>query len=166
MSSSTFRKRFEWWGWCVTFVLWTILLLRPEPATFQQEVVAPLWRYPLAKSVHVGFYALLAAWVLRLVRRNHLSLTPWQAWWPVPVLSLHAAATEYLQTMVKERTGSVLDVGWDHLGIILGWSIWRLTAQYQLNAFATGTPAASPLPALLEASPNPGENPGPGSDSI
>ncbi len=160
MASPTFWKRFEWWGLGFIFVLWTVLLLRPEPATFQQEVVAPYWRYPLAKSVHVGFYALLAGWGLRLVRENRLGLKPWQAWWPLPLLTVHAAATEFLQTMVKERTGSVPDVGWDHLGIILGGAIWRLAAQFQLNSFAVEAASVSSVATPIEAIPGPEKSPG------
>jgi VanZ family protein len=45
-------------------------------------------------------------------------------------LSLHAVATEALQNLVPTRSGSLRDVGLDHLGILIGAAVsrWRRRA--------------------------------------
>jgi len=115
------NRRIEWVAWCLAVGVWTLLLLRPEPTTIQNNFVPTPWRYLLAKTVHVGVYAALTFWALRLATtpaqtREKTRLT----WWPWLLFSAHAFLTEWGQTMVKERSGSLLDVGWDHLGIVLG----------------------------------------------
>jgi len=49
-------------------------------------------------------------------------------WLLVCFLSLHALGTEFFQQFVPERYPSWTDVGWDHIGIVLGlivsWGWW------------------------------------------
>jgi VanZ family protein len=102
-------------------VIWTILLLRPMPSLGDQ--LGPTGEFMLAKALHVGVYAGLTVLIafMRLPVR-------W-CWVGIGLLSLHAFLTEWGQTMVPGRFGSLRDVAIDHLGIVLGgllaWRWWR-----------------------------------------
>jgi hypothetical protein len=92
--------------------LWTWKLLEPNPVP---EKLTEGWslsrKFVAAKMLHVGAYGfltLLAAWLP--VRRVYFEAT-------VGLLALHAIGTEIGQSYVPNRTGSVLDVFIDWLGI-------------------------------------------------
>lgn len=95
--------------------LWTWKLLQPVPVP--EALTAELgadWRFLLAKCLHAGAYAFLTvlAFALPVPRYWH--------WFLVGLLALHGAATEYGQTFVPNRSGSVRDVIIDCVGIALG----------------------------------------------
>jgi VanZ family protein len=120
-TTTTVIWRWLIWGGCVS--AWTLALLTPQPVQVAQEVLPPPSEFPTAKILHVCMYAfltILSAWLgVRGPRR----------WLLVVFLSLHGCLTEYFQTFVPLRTGSWIDVGIDHLGILLGlllsWKWWR-----------------------------------------
>jgi VanZ family protein len=110
------------WSICSAFfLLWTILLLVPIPDTGPLEDLPPGRREIVAKFVHVITYALLA------VMGGWLHVTVRWRWALLFVLMAHGTLTELLQTQVG-RGGSLGDVGWDHLGVLLGlaatWKWW------------------------------------------
>ncbi len=112
-------RHWRWPLWLLCVALWTAALLRKEPQEFNRRVVVPAIRLPVSKFLHVGAYAFLTAFagILPMKRRRWLLLV---------FLSVHAMATEYLQTFVPMRTGSWRDVGLNHLGIALGLALtWR-----------------------------------------
>jgi VanZ family protein len=85
----------------------------------------------IRKTGHVLEYAVLAALLWRAVaRREPGPQTP--AWrWPHAVIALvvalgYAITDELHQAMVSSRSGSVLDVGWDTGGALLGLLLVRL----------------------------------------
>jgi VanZ family protein len=107
----------SWRGlvWLAYFALWTSGLLMPMPSDGSTPArwLTP-YKYAIAKSLHVAAYAGLAAlggW-LRLPCRFR--------WILLFVIMVHAPATELLQRFVEGRTGSLKDVGLDHLGVGLG----------------------------------------------
>src|SRR5262245_45420850 len=112
--------------WLAVLAAWTAALLMPVPERAVRDAgVSREGAFWFGKSLHVGVYAVLAAtsvW-LPLPRR-------WR-WAPLLLLSLHAFATEALQNLVPTRTGSLRDVGLDHLGILIGVAVtrWRRRAQ-------------------------------------
>jgi hypothetical protein len=112
--------RWRWVLWLVCLAVWTIALLRPEPARFNNAHIAPLLAgWPISKFLHVGMYAFLTAFAGTL-------LTGRLRWLLLAVLSFHAIITEVLQNYVPERSGTPFDVGLNHLGIALGLAIgWR-----------------------------------------
>jgi VanZ family protein len=103
-----------WAVWALYLAVWTAALLRPEPARVNTEVLPERAQFPAAKALHVGSYALLAALACWLPVR------PGRRWLLFAALSLHAFGTEYLQRFVELRTGSLTDVGIDHVGIAIG----------------------------------------------
>jgi VanZ family protein len=112
-----------WWLrlvlWFVVLGLWTVALETPHPVRVSEAVLPPGARYLAAKTLHVTAYAVLAATApfLGLGRGR---------WWLLALLSLHGAATEFFQQFVPTRTASFTDVGFDHLGIVLGFLVaWR-----------------------------------------
>jgi VanZ family protein len=113
-------RRLALWG--LAAALWTVALLTTFPAHVSQEVLPPAAGFTAAKTLHVAAYAFLTATV------PWLGLGRWR-WGLLAFLSLHAGATEFLQQWVPLRTGSLTDVGIDHLGIALGlactWRAWR-----------------------------------------
>ena len=116
----------RWLVWWLYVAVWTAGLLLPmssegRPRWFS---LPPVVGFVLAKLLHVSAYAVLAALLERLAGRTH-----WR-WLLVAFLSLHGFATEFLQQWVPGRTGTLRDVGLDHLGIALGlaWTWWQARA--------------------------------------
>jgi hypothetical protein len=118
--------------WLAFMAVWTVMLEMPVPATGHLPGGAYIvtYRPVLAKTLHVMMYTamtLLAAW-LRLPAR----------WRPLMMFALmaHATATELLQALLADychRTGTLNDVGLDHLGIALGllltWKKWTAASE-------------------------------------
>jgi VanZ family protein len=100
--------------WLLCVAVWTAALLTPQPARVNRAVLSPTAGYPASKALHVVVYAFLTGML------PWLGLRGGRRWWLVGFLSLHAAGTELIQRWVPERTGSLTDVGIDHLGILLG----------------------------------------------
>jgi VanZ family protein len=110
----------RWSFWLVCVTVWTVALLTTFPVEVSRRVLPSEFQFPTAKVLHVSAYAFLAAFVAWLPVRGRAR------WLLVAFLSLHGFATEYLQTFVPERSGSLRDVALDHLGILLGLVIgWR-----------------------------------------
>ena len=111
----------RWLIWGVYVVTWTYYLLTPNPP-LRDMFLEPTSRYLIAKTVHVGAYAVLTILCSWLPVRGR-----WR-WLLVAFVSLHGMATEYLQQFF-ERGSSWRDVGFDHLGLALGlvisWRWWR-----------------------------------------
>src|SRR5260370_22271299 len=108
--------------WFVYTVAWTTALLTPQPAQILHTVLDQENAFQASKTLHVSAYALfaiLSGWLQAPLR--------WRRWL-VAFLSAHALATEFLQRYVPERCPSWGDVGWDHIGIVLGLIViwgWR-----------------------------------------
>jgi VanZ family protein len=118
----TLRIAALWLLWAGSLALLTYGLLSPDPPEVGEKYVPSPLRFWASKAVHVGGYAYLSALVgfLPLTARGEAGVRL--------LLVAHGAATEYLQTFVEGRYGSVMDVGIDTAGIILGWAsvlLWR-----------------------------------------
>jgi hypothetical protein len=107
--------------WSVYLIIWTIGLLVPMPEETGHGLSL---KFIAAKILHVVAYAGLAClsgW-LRIPCR-------WR-WLVLFVIMAHAPATELLQLNIRGRTGTLRDVGLDHLGIGLGLLLtWRWWSQ-------------------------------------
>jgi hypothetical protein len=109
-------------AWLVFLATWTLALLTPQPAQLADTVLTEGTANVSAKALHVCTYAVLAFWSGRLGLSGH------SRWLPLGVLSAHALATEFLQGYIPLRGPSWVDVGLDHVGIILGFIFafpWR-----------------------------------------
>lgn len=98
-------------AWAIWLVVWTVGLLRPEPIAVRDAVVPNAMAFWVSKIMHVLGYAALVGW-------------PAFRWWPhcfwIGLGGLaHGAATEALQPFFG-RNGTLIDVGWDALGLFLG----------------------------------------------
>jgi VanZ family protein len=120
------RMAWRWAVWLLFVAVWSTALLVPDPIDIllrHTEGVVELSHrttFLMAKSLHVAAYALAAV----LTGWLHTS-TRWR-WGLLAFWSLHACATEYGQTFVPGRTGSVRDVIIDHIGLAIGLSLsWR-----------------------------------------
>jgi VanZ family protein len=119
------RSPWGWRGvvWLVYFAAWTYALVTPIPPDPSAGLkVLASYKLLIAKTLHVVAYAVLAGlsgW-LRVPCRFR--------WILLFVIMAHAPATELIQLQVEGRSGELLDVGWDHLGIGLGllltWKWW------------------------------------------
>jgi VanZ family protein len=119
----------RWLAWLAWLLISTVLLVGPSVARIFRQGIdtganVPLDTtiYLLSKAFHVSAYALLAALtgLLLAPRRTRFLL--------LLLLSVHAFGTEYLQRFAPGRTGTLQDVGLDHLGLLLGlaltWKCW------------------------------------------
>jgi VanZ family protein len=112
----------RWMAWVLVLTLWTLALLTPQPVQVADALLPEDTVFPTSKLLHVTAYAVLALLTAVLPLRGQTR------WWLLGLLALHAAGTEYLQQFVPPRTGSLRDVGLDHVGIALGvactWKYW------------------------------------------
>lgn len=117
----------RWLVWVVVVLAWTAALEFPvpDPGDIPAAEFLFTYKYWVAKSVHVLAYC---------------GLTVLCAWVPVPghyrwimmfLLMGHAWGTERLQELLWDychRGGSLKDVGFDIIGIIIGvalsWKLW------------------------------------------
>src|SRR5258707_1113778 len=108
--------------WSAYTAAWTTSLLTPQPVQIIHAALDEEKAVYASKALHVSasaVFAILSGWL-------HVPLR----WRPLLVgfLSAHALGTEFLQRFVPGRTPSWADVGWDHLGIVLGlilsWGWW------------------------------------------
>jgi len=118
MSSAT-RGWLIWAFWLALLAAWSFALLSPTTPKAAAQLIPTTLRFYAAKGLHLTAYAFLtclAAWLPAGGR--------WGAW---IALLLHAAITEWLQTFVPGRSGSVSDVLINCTGIGLGllaaWSL-------------------------------------------
>jgi VanZ family protein len=116
-----YRQGALWLVWLLSIFIWTTALLTTYPVRVKEAVFTPQAGYPASKLLHVGAYAVLAAAAAWLLPGSKYRLLP------VLFLSLHAFGTEYLQTFTESRTGSLTDVGINHIGIALGFVLtcWK-----------------------------------------
>jgi VanZ family protein len=109
-----------WWGvWLLYVALWSASLLTPQPITVRNAMIPEDYHFVVTKALHVGAYAVFAALTAFLPSWRRVMLA---------IVVLHGPLTEYVQQFVG-RTGQVIDVGFDWLGVALGvlitWSRWR-----------------------------------------
>jgi VanZ family protein len=117
-------KRYRWLIWAGFLLGWTYLLTFPvpEPLLETTETIVPSRRFYVAKTVHITGYLLLTV------------LTGWlaapQRYRPLLMLFVmgHCVGTELIQEAFAHRTGSLLDVGLDQIGVLAGfllsWKWW------------------------------------------
>jgi VanZ family protein len=117
-----FGPRFRGLVWSVYTVAWTTALLTPHPVRIADALLEEDHAFYASKTLHVSAYAvlsMLSGWLCVPVARRWMLLT---------FLSAHALGTEYFQRFVPLRYPSWTDVGWDHIGIVLGlilsWGWW------------------------------------------
>jgi VanZ family protein len=104
-----------WLVWGLLLAVWTVGLLCPIPSSNGTASFIPIsLQFSAAKVLHLSAYCLLALLVCWLPARDGVRAGLWTG------LLAHAALTEYGQTFVEGRTGSVSDVALDALGILLG----------------------------------------------
>jgi VanZ family protein len=115
------RKILPWAVWLIALTVWTIALVSPDPV--RKRIVPEEAAFSLAKLLHVSAYAFLTvllAWLpvsTRMRYRMAIGLVG------------HGALTEFLQTFVEGRTGSIRDVLFDALGVGIGLLLMRALAR-------------------------------------
>ncbi|MBI2804626.1 MAG: hypothetical protein HYX68_06535 [Planctomycetes bacterium] len=115
----------RWQVWSLFVVAWTLALEVPvpDPGHLPAGAILSTNKYLFAKTLHVAAYAGLTAfsgWVVVASRHR---------WLMMLFLMGHATASELLQAALEpycHRGGSLTDVGFDQLGILLGTAVgWR-----------------------------------------
>lgn len=118
----------RWLIWLVYLVVWTAVLVFPVPEQLNSaaEEILHGRKYYFAKGLHIGAYAvltILSGW-LRAPAGYRVLL--------IAFIMVHGLATELIQLRVSSRSGTLDDVGFDHLGVFLGlalsWKWWRESA--------------------------------------
>lgn len=123
---------FRWSVWWLFLAILTWALCSPDPAKAAQDLLPSEMTFTASKSVHVFSYAFMAVLVVWLPATPGQRLALWV------LLALHGAVTEYIQTFVPGRFGSVGDVLIDLSGLCLGLAL----ARYLLRRRSGTEPAA------------------------
>ena len=115
-----------WSGW---LVVWTVGLLRTEPISLREAVIPDGYAFVASKSMHIIGYTFLASWPAFCFPKH------WR--WIAAGCLIHGITTEFLQPFCG-RNGSVLDVGWDGIGIGLGvlFGRWANGKNRKLESFS------------------------------
>jgi VanZ family protein len=135
-SPAALRRR--WLLWAVYLISWTTALVVPVPggAFLEVEVFQVTRKFLIAKSLHILAYAGLA------ILSGRLLIAARFRWAMMFFLMFHGCATEMIQLYLSYRSGLLMDVMFDNIGIALGvavsWKYW--TAPDRLIATKTGTP--------------------------
>lgn len=123
----------RWLIWISVVIVWTVALEVPisDPGAVPAREFILTNKYVFGKSLHVvayGLVAVLSAWV---------PLPGRYRWLMMFFLMGHAWATEMLQMALEpwcHRGGSLADVGYDILGIVLGvaatWKSWVKSSEW------------------------------------
>jgi VanZ family protein len=115
----------RWSVWVAFLLFWSTALLVPNPlAPFNQYVLGGQelpedTSFLMAKSLHVAAYATAA------ILTGWLGVGSSWRWWLLAFWFVHAGATEWGQTFVPPRTGSLRDVALNLCGLIIGWALSR-----------------------------------------
>jgi len=131
---------FAWISWWLALGLLTYGLVSPDPANVATDVLTGDTRMLVSKSIHVGAYGSLAFFAGWLLANRGSRIGLWL------LLVGHGALTEYIQTFVDGRSGTISDVVIDCIGITLGALLvqalrrWRSTLP---EAPASSAPAIS-----------------------
>jgi VanZ family protein len=118
-SSSTFCRTLLTFFWLLLIAA-SIAMLRPEPIQIRNELVPEEAWFHAAKAFHIAGYALLTALALTGYPKANTKLM-------LAGMLAHGGLIELIQPHVG-RNGSISDVGFDALGILLGlaFSYWML----------------------------------------
>ena len=90
-----------------------------------------IWDFVLRKAAHITEYAIFTFLIFRALRGYNINKESDTSTCRLLIISiilaiLYAFSDEYHQTFVERRTGSLLDVGIDSIGIIMaGFLTWR-----------------------------------------
>jgi VanZ family protein len=105
--------------WFVGFAIWSYLLVVPVDwlPPFLRFGTGPSPLLTWGKLGHALAFATLTALVPMATPQPNRRVWLWG------LLSFHAFATEYIQTWVPTRTGQWMDVGIDHFGILMGFTL-------------------------------------------
>ena len=109
-----------WWAlWLLYAAAWSAALLTTLPIKIRDAVVPEEHYFSASKLLHVFAFAAFAFLTSRLPSWRRTMLA---------VVILHGPRTEFLQQFT-ERTPSLMDVGFDWIGVALGvvvtWPRWR-----------------------------------------
>jgi VanZ family protein len=129
--------RWRWAVWIAFLCLWSVALLVPDPVGFllaykpDDLELSHETTFLMAKTLHVTAYA-TAAILTGWLRAPGVWRWALLAFW-----FLHAGATEIGQLFIPGRSGSLRDVGLDHLGLVIGvalsWRWWRGNSEERLE---------------------------------
>lgn len=106
-------------------VIWTWLLVRPNPIPEIVEAIPGSWRFLAAKTLHGGTYAFMT--VLGLI----WTTSPRGRILVVALLLMHGVGTEVTQTFVPNRSGEVRDVLVDWTGVLIATMVMRFSVRYR-----------------------------------
>lgn len=102
-------------AWLTVLAAWTVLLVLPGSVFPPPPQLTP--RLSAGKVLHVTAYAMLAGAV------GWLGVSDGGRWRLIALLLLHGALTEQVQSFVPRREGSLVDVGLNHAGVVIGAAV-------------------------------------------
>jgi VanZ family protein len=135
------QQALRWSFWFLTLGALSWALLSPLPPEVGKAVLPPEMTFTASKSVHLGAYGFLTAFVAWLPANRRQRLACWL------FLAGHAALTEYFQTFVPERFGCWQDVCINLAGMSLGLALVELARRRGWTTLPRPLAPPSPGPA-------------------
>jgi VanZ family protein len=96
---------------------------------------------PARDLAHIGAYALLAVLFVHALGRLGRPVTPAVAITAFALAVLYGITDEIHQSFVPDRTGTLVDIGWDALGAAIG-----VSAAWLVGRLRTLRPSSPPAP--------------------
>ncbi len=101
-------------------LIWTgfIFLLSNQPTLPGPELFT--WDYVYKKSAHMFVYFVLFLLFYRALRMNKVTVVN-ASFLALAFTFTYALSDEFHQTFIPGRTGTIKDLGYDSLGMFIGW---------------------------------------------
>ena len=109
-------------------LLWMALIFTLSAQPDLPHAPGPWFDTLIKKSAHAVAFGTLTWLYLRLGRRYRLD-RGWALWGSAGLAFLYAVSDEFHQTFVPGRSGRLMDVAIDILGILIAIGLWRWLAR-------------------------------------
>ena len=107
--------------WLPVFV-WVGVIFTFSSLPINHETTFSWWDFILKKTAHVVEYGILYWFVWRALSQKGQLLNNKILIWSLVLCLVYAISDEWHQTIVAGREGTLRDVGFDTIGMLLSWT--------------------------------------------
>ena len=119
MKRKNYRKKLELW---LPVLVWAGVIFGFSSLAINGEAQFSWWDFVVKKTAHVIEYFVLYWLLFRAWSDKNSKVNRKVFVWSMVVAILYALSDEWHQTFVPGREGTLRDVGFDTIGVLLGYS--------------------------------------------